>query len=296
MNEESIKIGDYRVIKKLGEGNMGVVYLAVKESEDMPYAIKVSYGACGSPVRQALKQEAEVLKSLKDSRFPAFYGYEETKELAYLVMEYIPGENLLAVIAKKGETICSMRFLQELVDLLWQLHSHRPPIVYRDLKPANLIVEPSGKLRMIDFGTAIFQGAAGTDANAERVAGTYGYAAPEQRLGKQADLRSDIYAIGAIISYLYTGTSPELPPFEIDTNLSNKNLKEIVRRCIQENPDERFQNAGDLLMDIMKVKDTEDKKKGLFTRGERNGEKINRYIKKREWNIMRSEKQFLGLW
>lgn len=291
-------VGGYELIKELGEGNMGQVFLGKRTASSAEYALKIAYGKEQDPMIEALYKEASILKSLRNGKYPECYGFFREKEYACLLMEYIPGTNLETVICEAALSYEDrLKLAMDVADLLWQLHSHRPPIVYRDLKPSNIIKEPSGQLRLIDFGTAILYDDSLLVSQNETGAGTYGYAAPEQRLGRKADVRSDVYALGACISYLMSGVNPGLPPFRIDPVKKRKEIANIISRATMEDPKERYQNAGDLIIDLSKIVRQEKRignSKSLL--GKKRAESINPYIKNRQWNILRSDKKFLGLW
>lgn len=290
IEEKGIKekrIDGYLVLKELGEGSMGQVFLGIKEGRNIPVAIKTARAE-----KVALWREYEILKSLKDSRFPSVYEYKSIEEFDYFVMEYISGTDLEHVIQsgglKKEEVLPLMK---SIVDVIWSLHSGRPPVYYLDLKPSNIIIEPSGAIRLIDFGTAIRQG-----EGKGLLGGTLGYASPELRRGALGDAKADVYALGALFSYLLTGINPALPPFQIETKNLPKEYQSVIKRATAEQAEERYQNAGDLLNDLKRLSEYQEGKNYPWISDVRGMFRKKPFIKKREWNVLLSEKKVLGLW
>lgn len=258
-------IGKYRVIRKLGQGSEGSVYLACDEALNRLTAIKEVHGEQG---------EADLLKRLKHPMLPVIYDLL-WDDAWYLVMEYIQGVTLHEYIERNGaaEEERARMWAKQLLDILTYLHTRKPPVIYRDLKPDNIMVCPDGRLRLVDFGAADRR-----CFGAERrtsMAVTLGYGAPEQmemryfesdgRAAKTAqphtmarayaDERSDIYAFGKVLYYMVTGADPAKPPY---TALSIRDyrpllgdaLEQIIRKCIREDPVERYQVAGEIQADL----------------------------------------------
>lgn len=267
------RIGKYTVIRLLGKGGEGAVYLAQDEDLQRPVAVKQ---LCGFGERADMeKREADFLRRLRHPMLPVIY------ELLwdtgwYLVMEYIQGITLQDYIDANGcvreEQACI--WMDQLLDVMEYLHTRKPPVIYRDLKPDNIMVCPDGHLRLVDFGAADIRnyGAKGCGV----MAATPGYAAPEQfgrggslrvcgRTGEStgtgmergiyADERSDIYALGKILYYMVTGTDPARPPYtslpiqDYQPLLSDR-LEKVIRRCIEEDPGRRYQTAGEVRKEL----------------------------------------------
>ncbi len=257
-------IGKYTVVRHLGSGGEGAVYLAQDEDLHRLVAAKRLRGFGGES--GAEKREAEFLRQFRHPMLPVVYELL-WDEAWYLVMEYIPGITLRRYIDRNGgvreDQACA--WMTQLLDVTEYFHSRKPPVIYRDFKPDNIMVCPDGHLRLVDFGSAAIRNY-GAEACGV-MAATPGYAAPEQlgkgvvrracgRYGKNtetgmerriyADERSDIYALGMILYYMVTGADPARPPY---TALSIRDyqpllsdaLEKVIRKCIDDNPGHRYQ-------------------------------------------------------
>lgn len=212
----------YRVLRKIAQGGMGAVYesvdinspsgahLAVKEMS--PVALPPSERA------QAIsdfRREAQMLATLRHPNLPQVVETFEEMSKHFLVMEFIAGRTLLNVIDTNVGFIPEERIMawaRQIFDVLHYLHSQDPPIIYRDIKPANvMLVESTERIKLIDFGIARFH-KAGKVQDTEAF-GTAGYAPPEQYGKGQTDQRSDVYALGATLHHLVTKQDPSLNPF-----------------------------------------------------------------------------------
>ncbi len=214
----------YRVISLLGQGGMGAVYKA----EDQQFgnrlvAIKelsTSSLQSAQEIREAtdrFEQEGKLLANLMHRNLPRIYDYFTDRGRSYLVMDFIEGETLEDYLTKKGGKLPTLETLDigiKLCSVLDYLHSHQPPIIFRDLKPANIMIATNGIVYLIDFGIARFfkQG-----QSKDTIAlGSPGYAAPEQYQKQQTTPRVDIYGLGAIMHQLLSGDDPTVGiPFEI---------------------------------------------------------------------------------
>ncbi|MEW6297117.1 MAG: protein kinase [Thermodesulfobacteriota bacterium] len=210
--------GRYRIERFLAGGGMGLVYVAHDlRLADRRCAIKEIFDRFTSSEERAraieyFHREADTLAQLKHPSVPAIFDRFGEGNCHYLVMDFIEGTNLEEDLAARGGVLPEGRVIdiaRELCDVLSYLHSFRPPIIYRDMKPGNVILTPAGRVVLIDFGIArIFspQGKA-------TLIGTPGFAPPEQYAGT-VDERSDIYSLAATLHYLITGRDPEKnPPF-----------------------------------------------------------------------------------
>ncbi len=210
--------GRYRVTKPLGGGGMKLVYLA----EDLrlaarPCALAEMVDSFTSPDTQAqaiaaFQREADMLAQLSNEHIPRVFDRFSDANRHYLVMEYIEGITLEQKLKDAGGKISEAEMIEiaiQVLDTLEYLHNLEPPVIYRDLKPSNLMLTPSGQAKLIDFGIArLFQPL----SNATMI-GTQGYAPPEQYRGK-VEFRSDLYALGATMHHALSGRDPALePPF-----------------------------------------------------------------------------------
>lgn len=251
--------GRYKILRKLGEGGMSVVYLAVNEKVNKHWAIKeVKKEGVENfeTVHQRFLTEADILKRLHHPNLPDIVDIIENEETFLLVMDYIEGRQLESIVQEYGpqkeETV--VNWGKQLCDVLSYLHSQNPPIIYRDMKPANVMVQKDGKVVLIDFGTA--REFKESQAEDTLCLGTCGYAAPEQYKGQgQSDIRTDIYCLGVTLYYLLTGHNPICKPYEIypirywNTNLSS-GLEMIILKCTRKNPSKRYQSCEELQQEL----------------------------------------------
>ena len=252
----SLVDGKYKILNKIGQGGMSVVYLAMNERANKQWAIKeVRKDGVQNfeVVKQGLIAETEMLKKLSHPNLPSIIDVIDGDGTFLIVMDYIEGRHLESVVKEYGAQSQEdvIEWAKQLCDVLSYLHSRKPPIIYRDMKPSNVMLKPDGKLMLIDFGTAReFKENSVADTTC---LGTQGYAAPEQYGGHgQTDARTDIYCLGATLYHLLTGHNPSEPPYEMypirywNPELSS-GLEEIILKCTQKNPDDRYQNCGGLL-------------------------------------------------
>lgn len=280
--EKSIQIGKYKLIKPLGQGGEGCVYLAEDAVLNRYVAMKRVWD--DSPAaKERLKKEAAFLQTLQHPMLPVLYDLL-WDQAWYLVMEYIEGDSLHNYIRKNGMAGEEQGrvWAEQLLDILRYLHTRKPPVIYQDLKPDNLMVCPDGNLRLVDFGAAYFRDYSG-EGNRQRAA-SVGYAAPEQMLeggNAAADERSDIYAFGKVMYYVLAGADPAYPPYTQLPIASyapavGGSLERVLRKCMMEDPAQRYQVVEEIYRDMCR---------------KRNGRQIkNKY---RQHFIRKVEKQLL---
>ena len=252
----------WRIMGVLGVGGMASVYKA----RDLRFpdvtrhvAVKEMLNLATDPqIREMtlrnFEREANILASLSHPAMPEIYDYFPGKNHVYLVMEFINGRDLEAILNSVGldkvpiETI--RKWGVELCDVLAYLHEHDPePIIFRDVKPSNVMIDQHGNVRLIDFGIAkVFEsGQKGT------MIGTEGYSAPEQYKGEATPL-SDIYAVGATLHHILTRRDPRLePPFSFSERPIRQfntkvppDFETIVMKALTYDPAERFQSAREM--------------------------------------------------
>lgn len=252
----SVLDGKYKILNKIGQGGMSVVYLAMNEKANKQWAIK-EVRKDGKQdievVKQNLIAETDILKKLSHPNLPSIIDVIDAEDSFLIVMDYIEGNSLSHAIKESGPQPQAyvIEWAKQLCDVLGYLHSRKPPIIYRDLKPANIMLRPNGQISLIDFGTA----KEFMNDNVEETSclGTRGYAAPEQYGGRgRTDARTDIYCLGATMYHLVTGKSPAEPPYEMkpirwwQPTLSS-GLEEIILKCTKADPAERYQSCSELM-------------------------------------------------
>jgi serine/threonine protein kinase/ABC-type branched-subunit amino acid transport system substrate-binding protein len=256
----SVLQGRYRITGFLGRGGMGAVY----QCEDLRlpgkrWAVKemlVFDPASQEQIEESFKREAQMLSRLRHRNLPMIVDYfiEESKQ--YLVMECIEGENLAQLIQREGQAteLQAMRWALELAQVLDYLHRQEKPVIFRDLKPDNIIITEDRHIKLVDFGLARqFDPGKRRDTQAS---GSVGYAPPEQwEDAAQTDERSDVYSLGATLFYVLTSRPPSpvygsqrLRPFRANLDPS---CEAVVLKCLQPEPSQRYANSGELIRDLL---------------------------------------------
>ncbi|MDR2106590.1 MAG: serine/threonine protein kinase [Coriobacteriales bacterium] len=254
----SLVDGKYRVLAKIGQGGMSVVYLAMNERANKQWAIKeVRRDGVDNyeVVKQNLIAETEYLKRLHHPNLPSIIDVIDAEDTILIVMDYIEGNSLGQALRNYGALPQDdvVKWSKQLCDVLGYLHSRKPPVIYRDTKPANIMLQPNGDVKIIDFGTAReFKEGRSNDTIP---LGTQGYAAPEQYGNHQTDARTDIYNLGATMYHLVTGHNPCEPPYVMHpirqwNPALSSGLESIIAKCTQRNPNDRYQSCAELLFDL----------------------------------------------
>ena len=249
--------GKYEVLREIGRGGMSVVYLAMDTRLNKQWAVKEirkkGNGKNDEVVVNSLLAEANLMKRLDHPSLPRIVDIIDNGLTIYVVMDYIEGESLDKILNEYGAQSEEMviGWAKQLCDALGYLHSQKPPIIYRDMKPANVMLKPEGNIKIIDFGIAREykeQNLADTT-----VLGTKGYAPPEQYSG-QTDARSDIFALGMTMHHLLTGIDPRSGEAYAPVRQWNPELSEgieiIIDRCVEPAAENRYQSCSDLLYDL----------------------------------------------
>ena len=263
----SLVDGKYKILNKVGQGGMSVVYLAMNEKANKQWAVKEvrKDGVKDFEiVKQGLVAETDILKKLNHPNLPSIIDVIDTDESFIIIMDYIQGNSLNKALEEFGaqpqENVIA--WAKQLCDVLGYLHTRNPAIIYRDMKPANIMLKPDGNVTLIDFGTAREY----KDKNLADTTclGTVGYAAPEQFGGMgQTDARTDIYCLGATLYHLVTGKNPCEPPYEIrpirEINPSlSSGLERIILKCTQRDPNDRYQSAAELMYALEHYNEIDD--------------------------------------
>ena len=261
-------IGDFLLIRKLGEGGMGIVYLAHQLSLDRPAAIKIlnqEFSQQADSV-QAFIKEARSAAKLNHTSIVQAYAVGEEDGIFYFAMEYIDGKTMKSVLQeckklaprKAAEIIMQ---IAEALDCAWR----EQKIIHHDIKPDNIMQCANDRVKLADLGLA---GRQGDDANddSDEVVGTPQYISPEQLTGVATDTRSDIYSLGATFYHFVTGQFPYngentdeiarqhvygtlVPPKNVNAELPQA-LNDIIVKMMAKSPEERYQNCGDLVKDL----------------------------------------------
>ncbi|MGB6546945.1 MAG: serine/threonine-protein kinase, partial [Candidatus Acidiferrales bacterium] len=281
------KLGPYEIVAPLGAGGMGEVYRARDTRLDREVAIKILPAHLSSEPqrRERFEREARAVSALNHPHICALYDVGREGDTDYLVMELVEGETLAARIEKGALPPDQvLRLGSEIADALDK--AHRLGITHRDLKPGNIMLTKSG-IKLLDFGLAKFSAPAAVDtpASAETmlttklpgaakqpltaegsIVGTYHYMAPEQLEGNEADARSDIFSFGAVLYEMATGKrafdgkttasviaavlAAEPAPISSLQPMTPPALERLVKICLAKDPDERFQSAHDLSLQL----------------------------------------------
>ena len=249
----------YAIVDKLGQGGMGAVYkVADQRLGGKVLALKeMSDAAITDPQERvqaiaAFRQEAQLLARLNHPNIPKVTDFFTENYRHYIVMEFVPGETLEDRLARQ-QVPCSeqevRQWVLQLCEVLSYLHSQSPPIIFRDLKPGNIMLMPEGQLKLIDFGIARFfkPGKPGDT----RVLGTPGYSPPEQHGRGQTDVRSDIYSLGVVLHRLLTLYDPETTPFKLPrvrqlNPAVSPQLEQIIAKATQPDILQRYQSVGQM--------------------------------------------------
>ena len=248
----------YVVVRVIGRGGMGAVYLVtdtldqnrVMALKEMSNAAIVDARDRAMAVAQ-FRREAQLLRRLRHPNLPPVSDEFAIGDRNYLVMEYVPGSTLQQMLDRGEGPFPESRVVawaNQLCDVLDYLHRQQPPIIFRDLKPANIMIMADDRLKLIDFGIArLFKPGQHQDT---MLLGTQGYAAPEQYGGGQSDARSDVYALGATLFSILTGQDPaQMAPLKPLPSVRDYRpdvspyLDSIVLRATRISASERWQST-----------------------------------------------------
>lgn len=263
----------YEVLKLIGRGGFFTTYLVRNIHINKAWAMKVcdKKNRHYSPaLRENILTEPYMMQKLNHPAIPMVVDIIEDEDSIYIVRDYIEGETLEAIVGMYGAQPADkvIEWGKQMCSALGYLHSQNPPLIYRDMKPANVILKPDGAIKFIDFG--IMRAYKPNQSSDTCCLGTKGYAAPEQFGGSQTDARTDIFGLGMTMFRLVTGVDPIEPPYEIkpicslNPNLP-KGLEYIISKCIQLNPNERYQSCDELMADLNNYLSL-PKPKGIFSK------------------------------
>ncbi|GFP74229.1 serine/threonine protein kinase [Clostridium fungisolvens] len=251
--------GKYEILKQIGKGGMSIVYLAMDKRLNKQWAVKEirkkGNGKNDEVIVNSLLAEANLMKRLDHPALPRIVDIIDNGTTIYVVMDYIEGESLDKILLQYGAQPEDLviEWAKQLCDALGYLHAQKPPIIYRDMKPANIMLKPEGNLKLIDFGIAREykeQNLADTT-----VLGTKGYASPEHYGSRQTDARSDIFTLGMTLHHLLTGIDPRPADYmyasirQWNPQLSD-GVEAIIDKCTAIDPEYRYQSCSELMYDL----------------------------------------------
>jgi len=269
-------LGHYCIFGKLGEGGMGVVYLARDERLEREVALKVLPEGllADEAAHKRFRKEALALSKLNHPNIAAVYDFDSEDGVDFLVMEYVQGTSLAdrvrcGALPEREVASIGMQIAQALEE------AHEHGVVHRDLKPGNMLLTPKGRAKVLDFGLARLLmspddwGPTESITKSHAVIGTLPYMAPEQLRGEGADVRTDIHAVGGVLYEMATGKRPfreelssrlidailhhpPIPPRAVSSKISPE-LERIVLKCLEKDPDNRYQSAKDLEVDLRQL-------------------------------------------
>jgi serine/threonine protein kinase len=269
MNRYNVLMQRYRILEKIGEGGFGLVYKAIDKKNNMTVAIKqINVAALNMQeiidATDSYNREITLLPQLQHRSLPRVYGYFTDEDHWYIIMEYINGKTLEETLAKASKGGLPVKQVLDigtaLCDVLAYLHAQQPAIIYRDIKPANIMITDKGDIYLIDFGTA-------RRYRADQIRdtgslGSPGYAAPEQYGKAQTTPKTDLYGLGATLQTLLTGKEPfeiasgGIPP-ECDIP---SDLQRLIRHMMKRDASKR---PHDMLAIGQALADTKKRLSGL---------------------------------
>ncbi len=252
----------YEILASLGEGGMGIVYKARDRSLDEVVAIKVLRPdfARDPLMAQRFKSEIRLARRVRHRNVCGIHDFGESDGLLYISMEFVEGVDLKRIVRKQGPLPLDRAYDVTLQVAAGLRAVHDAGIIHRDLKTPNIMLEPSGVARLMDFGIAKREDAEGGVTVTGQVVGTPEYMSPEQAQGRKVDARTDVYALGIVTYEIFTGHVPFRGDTPISTILKHINdpppldgppaerlppsLREVLRRALAKDPAERFPSAS----------------------------------------------------
>ncbi|MFQ5825159.1 MAG: protein kinase, partial [bacterium] len=259
-------ISHYKILEKLGEGGMGVVYKARDTKLDRFVALKFlpPQYTIDSEIQARFKREAKAIAALNHPNIITIYEIAEREGQSYIAMEYVDGESLKDVIAKKELSI------DKVIEIASQIceglqAAHQAGIVHRDIKPANILLEKTGRVKIVDFGLAKLKDVTRLTKESSTM-GTLSYMSPEQIQSAEVDQRSDIFSVGVVLYEMITGQLPFKGDYEAAVSYSilheepeplarykagiSDALQRMVDKALSKDTNTRYQSAADLLADL----------------------------------------------
>jgi serine/threonine protein kinase len=258
----------YLIVEKLGEGGMGVVYKARDTKLDRFVALKFlpSRASANTETKARFLQEAKAAAALNHNNICTIYGVDESEGTMFIAMEYLDGGTLRDRIPyeKIDDTL---NVAVQIGEALGEAHTRG--IVHRDIKADNIMLTSKGQVKVMDFGLAKLKGSLKLTKSSSTV-GTLAYMAPEQIQGGEVDHRSDIFSLGVLLFEMLTGKLPfrgeheaammysivNEEPFPVEHFRSEvpSVLSHLIQRCLEKNPADRYQTAGDVVIELSRVR------------------------------------------
>jgi serine/threonine-protein kinase len=274
-NESKVVGGRYQLLTVIGEGGMSTVYLALDKVLNKQWAAKEIRRVEDPEMRElivnSIVTEANMIKRFDHPAIPRIVDIVDESGTLYVIMDYVEGRTLEDVLENNGpqseEAVADWSI--QLCDALEYLHQLNPPVIYRDMKPSNVMLKPNGSVSLIDFGISreLHKDSEGNGLNDEDLLGTRGYAPPEQAdPSRGTDARSDVYSLGATMYCLLTGKSPADPPHEmlpvrqVRPELS-QGIERIIVKATQPNPDDRYSDCAEMAYDIVHRTDADEQRR-----------------------------------
>jgi serine/threonine-protein kinase len=267
-------LGHYRLIERIGEGGMGVVYRAYDEHLQREIALKLLPASVvrDESARRRFRKEALTLARLNHPNIETLHGFEAEGDVDFLVMEYVPGITLASRLARGP--LRESELLEYSIQLASALEeAHKQGVIHRDLKPSNILINPTGQLKILDFGLARLLTArddSDTDTGNLTVAGTLPYVSPEELSGSPTlDSRSDLYSCGVVLYEMATGKRPHNETSvgallaailhkepasvrSLNSDISPE-LETIIRKAMDKDAALRYQSARELKVDLQRL-------------------------------------------
>lgn len=257
----------YLILEKIGQGGMGAIYKVVDTRSQQILAVKemsdsaITSSEDRAQAVQQFEREAGLLRSLQHPNLPYVTDKFTIYDRHYLVMEFIDGQTLEQMIEVRQHPFAEedvVNWAQQLCDVLSYLHRQMPPIIFRDLKPGNIMINREGQVKLIDFGIVrLFTPGKKQDT---MLLGTPGFAAPEQYGTGQSDAQSDIYSLGVTLFTLLTSVDPasypllqQLPPVRQLNTAVSAHLEQVILRATQIKREQRWPSTGDLQQALAKL-------------------------------------------
>lgn len=270
----------YRICAEVGHGGMSTVYLAVDTKLNKRWALKEISNILDPEQRalviESLTNEANLLKGVSHPAIPRIVDLFQDHGMLYVLMDYVEGRTLSSVLAKEGPQSENrvVDWAIQLCDILDYLHRRNPRIIYRDVKPSNIMLTQEGAIRLIDFGIAREIPDDKTDRRKlhgdPRPLGTPGFGAPEQfEEDGTIDDRTDVYALGVTMFYLLTGINPrtqKMVPIRKINDEFSQSLEEIITKATQAKPEKRYDNCAEMTYALRNYRERDAAHRRVFSR------------------------------